>query len=80
MISRRKVEYNCLCKFFVCVLLLLVLLVMLILLFRYCHYFCFVLICFVFTVISSFVFIDITTALDLVYAKNESKGDLTVEK
>lgn len=27
--------------------------------------------CFVFTVISSFVFIDITTALDLVYAKNE---------
>ena len=51
---------------------------MLILLFRYCHYFCFV--CFVFTVISSFVFIDITTALDLVYAKNELKGDLTVEK
>mgnify|MGYP000191094024 CR=1 FL=1 len=75
MISRRKVEYTCLCKFFVCVLLLLVLLLMLILLFRYCHYFCFV-----FTVISSFVFIDITTALDLVYAKNESKGDLTVEK
>ena len=43
MISRRKVEYTCLCKFFVCVLLLLVLLLMLILLFRYCHYFCFVL-------------------------------------
>lgn len=35
---------------------------------------------FVFTVIFSFVFIDIRTALDLVYEKNEVKGDLTVEK